>query len=194
MAIEDIVLIKDHQEKNVIKDLVNYIQQKALKNSVPSNLANLLAPESQNQVGLILTERFVNMPPQVASPMYTMLQEEISWAIQEKEPYSFSHYLILSKAYEEVAPSVDDEYGPQKKRRKGTTSNETMYFHPEDEVLHKNALWYCDFDYNRENDNHSTDARRAFGDSGIKPKGHLILLDGLKFETAVSAIAEYMKA
>ena len=174
---------------------MNYIQQKASKNSIPSSLTNLLAPESQNQVGLILTERFVNMPPQVASPMYNMLQEEISWAIQEKEPYSFSHYLILSKVYEEVAPSVDDEqYGPQKKRRKGTASNETMYFHPEDEVLHRYALEHCDFEYSRENENHSSDARRAFGDRGIKPKGHLIFLDGLRFDTAVSAIADYMKA
>lgn len=137
----------------------------------------------------------MNMPPQVASPMYTMLQEEISWAIQEKEPYNFSHYLILSKVYEEVAPSVDDEqYAPQKKRRKGIASDETMYFHPEDEVLHKHALGFCNFDYSRESDNHSSDARRAFGDRGIKPKGHLILLDGLQFDTAVSAIADYMKA
>lgn len=137
----------------------------------------------------------MNMPPQVVSPMYTMLQEEISWANEEKEPYNLSHYLILSKVYEEVPSSVDDEqHGPQKKRRKGTTSNEMMYFHPEDEVLHRHALGYCDFDYSRERDNHPTDARRAFGDRGIRPKGHLIFLDALRFDTAVSAIAEYMKA
>ena len=135
------------------------------------------------------------MPPQVASPMYTMLLEEISWAIQEKEPYSFSHYLVLSKVYEEVASSVDDEqYGPQKKKRKGTVHNETMYFHPEDEVLHRHAFEYCDFDYSRDGDNQSTDARRAFSDRGIKPKGHLILMEGSKFNNAVGAIAEYMKS
>ena len=174
---------------------MNYIQEKALKNSLPSNLTNLLTPGGQNQVGLILTERFVNMPPQVVSPMYTMLLEEISWAIQEKEPYNFSHYLILSKVYEEVASSVDDEnYGPQKKKRRGAANSETMYFHPEDEVLHKHAIGYCDFDYSRENVINSTDARRAFSDRGIKPKGHLIFVDGDKFNDAVGAIAEYMKS
>ena len=173
---------------------MSYIRQKASRNSVPSTLLNQLAPESQSQVGLILTERFVNMPPQVAAPMYTMLLEEISWALQEKEPYNFSHYLIFSKIYEEVAPSVDDEqYGPQKKKRRGTTGNETLYFHPEDEVLHRHAIGYCDFSYSRENENHSSDARRAFGDKGIKPKGHLIFLEGSQFSAAVSAVADYMK-
>jgi len=31
-----------------------------------------------------------------------MLLEEIAWAQEEKEPYTFSHYLILSKTYIEV--------------------------------------------------------------------------------------------
>ena len=35
---------------------------------------------SPKHVGLVLSERLVNMPAQVVPPMYRMLQEELSWA------------------------------------------------------------------------------------------------------------------
>lgn len=36
--------------------------------------------EEPRHVGLVLSERLVNMPAQVVPPMYRMLQEELSWA------------------------------------------------------------------------------------------------------------------
>ena len=170
------------------------MKDKVSSTSLAHTLSALTVPESPSRVGLILTERFVNMPPQVASPMYTMLLEEISWALNEKEPYDFTHYLILSRVYEEEASSMDDEHtGPQRKKRKGESLNEIMYFHPEDEVLHKYAIGSCDFNYSRANEKVASGARRAFVDKGISSKGHLILLGADRFDTAVNAIAEFMK-
>jgi protein BCP1 len=129
--------------------------------------------------------------------MYTMLLEEIQWALEESEPYEFTHYLIFSKVYTEVESKLDtEENGPaKKKKRKGQDGGEgeTFYFHPEDEVLHKFAEGFGSFEYTKETDEGAADAKRAFADAGIVPKGHLILIEAATFESAVKALVEYMK-
>lgn len=35
------------------------------------------------EVGLVLSERIINMPPAVAAPSYKMLMEEIQWANED---------------------------------------------------------------------------------------------------------------
>lgn len=45
--------------------------------------ALLEAPVGPENVGLVLSERMVNMPTQIVPPMYRMLQEELQWALEE---------------------------------------------------------------------------------------------------------------
>lgn len=180
------------QDKQVVKDLTKYFAQKALSSSSLSQLPSLLDPSSPFQVGLILTERFINMPSEIVPPMYTMLQEEIQWALDEKEPYQFSHYLILSKTYLEIESKLDmEDNRPNKKKRKDGDA-EVFYFHPEDEVLHKHALAHATYEYTKQGDEGASDAKRAFQDAGIKPMGHLILIEASKFADAVKAVGEYL--
>lgn len=180
------------QDKQVVKDLTKYFAQKALSSSSLSQLPSLLDPSSPFQVGLILTERFINMPSEIVPPMYTMLQEEIQWALDEKEPYQFSHYLILSKTYLEIESKLDmEDNRPNKKKRKDGDA-EVFYFHPEDEVLHKHALAHATYEYTKQGDEGASDAKRAFQNAGIKPMGHLILIEASKFADAVKAVGEYL--
>lgn len=177
----------------MIKDLTQYILQKAEASPALSKLKDLLSPSSAGQVGLILTERFMNMPAEIVPPMYTMLLEEISWALEEKEPYKFSHYLVLSKTYTEVESKLDQqENRPQKKKKKEGASAETFYFHPEDEVLHKHADAFSNYEYTKQDDEGASDSKRAFQEMGVRPSGHMILIGGSKFEQAVKAVGEYL--
>ncbi|KAF4302894.1 putative protein bcp1 protein [Botryosphaeria dothidea] len=184
--------LHEHKDKQVVKDLTKYFAQKASSSSSLSQLPSLLDPSSPSQVGLILTERFINMPSEIVPPMYTMLQEEIQWALDEKEPYQFSHYLILSKTYLEIESKLDmEDNRPNKKKRKDGGA-EVFYFHPEDEVLHKHALAHATYEYTKQGDEGASDAKRAFQDAGIKPMGHLILIEASKFADAVKAVGEYL--
>lgn len=183
------------QDKQVIKDLTKYIAQKAASNPSLAPLAQLLAkPENPPAIGLILTERLINIPAEVVPPMYTMLQEEISWALEEKEPYNFTHYLILSKTYEEVESKLDaEESRPQKKKKKTAGSSEKFYFHPEDEVLERHTLCHGTFEYTHKQAEGASDSKRAFQDFGIKPAGSLMLIEEGKFGDAIKAISDYLK-
>ncbi|KAF3490823.1 uncharacterized protein GIQ15_00340 [Arthroderma uncinatum] len=184
--------LQQHKDVPVIKSLTNYIRTKS---SIPgcSPLNQLLSQPEMPEIGLILTERLINVPAQVVPPMYTMLLEEIAWALEEKEPYSFTHYLIISKTYQEVASKLDEEDDrPQKKKKKAANdSSETFYFHPEDEILHKHALCYEGYNYTHETEGQS-DSKRAFQDLGIHPQGHMILIEASKFEAAVTNLKEFL--
>lgn len=126
-----------------------------------------------------------------------MLLEEISWALEEKEPYAFSHYLIVSKTYQEIESALDEETDRAhkiKKRRtsrvKGTNSS-LFYFHPEDEILQRYAKFYGGFDYVNQQAEGQSDARRTFNELGIKSQGHMILIEADQFGSAVNAIEDY---
>ena len=181
----------------MIASLIQYIVRRTSTNPVLSQIGELFGQSSTAQVGLILTERLINIPLEVVPPMYNMLLEEISWAVEEKEPYTFSHYLILSKTYQEIVSSLDEDK-PQRKKKKTSSATEqggeTFYFHPEDEVLHKQASAYGSFSYVKEEDDGQADSKRAFQDLGIKPQGHMILLEAPRFESAVKALQEFMRA
>lgn len=145
------------------------------------------------RIGLILTERLVNTPSEVVPPMYKMLVEEISWAIEEKEPYDFTHYLILSKTYREIASILDEEDTPKSKKQKKASkkgNSELFYFHPEDEVLQRHASCFGSYEYLAEGV--GSDSKRTFQELGIKPEGHMILIEANKFEAAVKELQEYL--
>ena len=127
-----------------------------------------------------------------------MLCEEISWAIGDKEPYEFSHYLIPSKTYHEVVSMLDQESRPPKKKKKNKDAgaqgeSEIFYFHPEDEVLQRHSAAFGGFEYEKQEGEGQSDARRTFQELGIKPQGHMILIEAGKFEAAVNAVAEYLR-
>lgn len=186
-----ILNLHEHREKKVVKDLTAYLVEKSKSSQALAPLSNLLA--SSSQVGLVLAERLINVPAEIAPPMYTMLIDEIEAAVEDKEPYEFTHYLIISKTYQEIASALDEEDAPRSKKSKATKGNrETFYFHPEDEVLQRHALAAGSFEYTKDEGEGMADSKRAFSDMGIKPQGSITLIEAGKFEGAVKAISEYL--
>lgn len=186
-----ILNLHEHREQKAVKDLTTYLLEKTKSNKNLAPLSALLS--SSAQVGIILAERLINVPAEIAPPMYGMLIDEIEAAVEDEEPYEFTHYLILSKTYHEIASSLDQEDAPrQKKSKANKTDRQPFYFHAEDEVLQKHAAAYGAFEYTRDEGEGMADSKRAFSEMGIKPQGSLILIEAAKFEGAVKAIGEYL--
>ena len=186
-----ILNLHEHREKSVIKALTEYIEEKTKTSQSLAPLSDLLS--SNFQVGLIVAERLINVPSEISPPMYTMLIDEIEAAVEDKEPYEFTHYLILSKTYHEIASSLDQEEAPRQKKSKAMKGDkQVFYFHPEDEVLQQHALLSGSYDYTKSEGDGMADSKRAFQEMGIKPQGFMILIEASKFEGAVKAISHYL--
>ncbi|KAI1065809.1 hypothetical protein LB507_001018 [Fusarium sp. FIESC RH6] len=177
-----------HQDKEPMNDIIKYLVEKAQTNSSLAPIADVLG--SGKHVGLVFSERLINMPSELAPPLYSMLVDEVEAAVEDKEPYNFSHYLILSKTYQEMESKLDVE---NQKRKKAKEEAGMYYFHMEDEVLHKHAVAHGNFNYTKE-DELAADSKRAFQEMGVKAHGHMILIEANKFPGAVKAVNEYLSA
>jgi protein BCP1 len=179
--------LHEHRAKPPVAQLIEYLTARAktddgLAGAVPELLA------SGKHVGLVLAERLLNMPAEVIPPMWTCMIDEIEAAVEDKEPYEFSHYLVVSRTYREVASSLDQSERRQKKAREETS---LQYFHPEDEEMRKHAAASGTYDFTKEGES-VADSKRAFQEMGIKPCGMMMLIEAKKFQGAVQAITEYI--
>ncbi|KAH7261397.1 protein BCP1 [Fusarium redolens] len=177
-----------HREKEPMNNIIKYLIEKSQSSSSLAPIADVLS--SGKHVGLVFSERLINMPSELAPPLYSMLIDEVEAAVEDKEPYDFSHYLILSKTYQELESKLDVE---NQKRKKAKEEAGIYYFHMEDEVLQKHAVAHGNFNYTKE-DESAADSKRAFQEMGVKAHGHMILIEANKFPGAVKAVNEYLSA
>ncbi|KAK5624944.1 hypothetical protein RRF57_000660 [Xylaria bambusicola] len=177
--------IQEHRQKQPIAQLIEYLSEKAKATESLALIPELLA--SGKHVGLVLSERVINMPSDVAPPLYSMLMEEIQDAVDDKEPYEFTHYLIVSKTYHEIESTLAEE----RRKKKGRQDATLFYFHEEDEVLQKHATAYGSYPFTKMDDT-VADSKRAFQEMGVMPMGSMILIEASKFASAVKAVGEYL--
>jgi len=171
-AILTVLNFQVHAEHPSIKALTQYLLDKSKENAdLNSHLSQILAPAAPH-AALIVSERLINMPVQIAPPMYRMLTEEIQRAVDEKKPYQFSHYVFITRTYmlsaEDEAEIASNPPPKKSKQTKPTLGNASgtggVYsFHPEDECIQKFASFTHDFGFTgtqpREKDAFGLDVR-----------------------------------
>jgi protein BCP1 len=192
-----VINLHEHAANPAVQTLASYLLAKSASNpQLQAKLRQILNPGSNAQLGLILTERLINMPVQVVPPMYKMLLEEIEWALAENEPYNFTHFMVLSKTYTEVASKLDElEARPNKKGRKVAKrkNNEVFYYHPEDEVIRRRCGEENAAGYKFEKEGEAADSKRAFSDMGIKPQGLMMCVEKEGFAKMVEDLEGLFK-
>lgn len=140
----------------VSQDLRKVILERA---PAPHPIRDLLSapPGSRAPPILLLHERLINLPPQVAAPLYRLLHGELEEQYTQRTIQKPSHYLVLSRVFpnsalpdEDEPMEVDDE--PSKRRRttnlsarngKRSTATSATHladddmgmFHPEDSII-----------------------------------------------------------
>ncbi|KAI7866348.1 p21-C-terminal region-binding protein-domain-containing protein [Spinellus fusiger] len=142
-------------------------------------------------VGWIVSERFINMPVEIMPPMYSMLQQELTQAVEQDEPYVFEWYMFISKTYKEVMPTAEEDSSSEPKKKKAKKSSqdtETFYFQAEDEIIAKYATHHFDFRFTHSEKEAVSDAKRAFSDFGIAPSRKLLFVHTSQWESLVKEI------
>jgi protein BCP1 len=183
--------MREHREAEPVAQLIEYVTEKArvaddkrLAAAVPELLA------SDRHVGLVLSERLLNMPAEVIPPMWEMLVDEVEAAVEDKEPYEFTHYLVLSRTYREVESTLD---AGERRKKKAREDAPALYFHPEDEEMRKYAAAAGSYRFTRDGES-VADSKRAFQEMGVHSQGFMMLIEAGRFGGAISAIKDYVGA
>nr|GLL32898.1 protein BCCIP homolog [Ipomoea trifida] len=134
-----------HGVKNskCIMELKKFLLNACQDKNVQANLSSLLEEQSNN-VGLLVSQRVVNLPPQLLPPLYDGLFDEISWATEDepteelRKSFCFKFYLVVSKIYKHK--NADKKTIPSKRGDEAI-----IYVKPEEEILHELSSWSFTF-------------------------------------------------
>ncbi|KXZ44657.1 hypothetical protein GPECTOR_64g151 [Gonium pectorale] len=125
--------------------------------------AKLLKAFAGPGTGLLVSERLINCPPQLAPPLMQMLMEEIEGAAtdedypkEERDEFTFKRYLHFTRVYTDPGPAEEDvedagagpsTSAPPGSRRNSGKSDKPLivYVRPEDEYLHQVCSWSFTF-------------------------------------------------
>jgi len=200
LAFLTVLNVHVHRDHPSIKAIIEYLLLKSAPNpAFHSILQSLVGPNSTspNHVGLVFCERLINIPVQIIPPMYRMLADEIKWAIDDNEPYNFSHLLFISRTYrltpEEEAAMQSASTHPNKRQKGSSTSelrsggassdsNGVYSFHPEDEYIQKAAIHTQDYTF-------SSAEPRAPDAFGLDTGGRVMLVQGDTFQQLMESLS-----
>ncbi|KAH7884050.1 p21-C-terminal region-binding protein-domain-containing protein [Phlebopus sp. FC_14] len=187
------------QENSAIKLLIDYVLSKTSSDTAfHGAISSLLAPKTQLQsqpqahVGLVICERLINMPVQVIPPMYRMLVEEMEEAVEDGDPYTFTHYLFLSRVYR-LTPEEEETMAAAQRNSKryksgggsqlGRSKDGVYGFHEEDEEIIKHATHTLTYSY--------TNAPPRDKESvGLDIAGRVMLVPADRFEGLVRTMGD----
>jgi len=91
------------RETEVADQIIRYLTKSVTASDPRGQLSRLLS-SSDIDIGLIISERIINMPPQISVPLYQTLSNEVRKARAKNLPFNFTHYLLISKV---LLPSVE---------------------------------------------------------------------------------------
>jgi len=92
-GIATIIRLKGSEVSDMV---VRHMTKSVAATDLRGQLASLLTA-LDSDVGLIISERIINMPPQIAVPLYQTLANEVKKAKTKNLPFNFTHYAIISK-------------------------------------------------------------------------------------------------
>eukprot|EP00127_Corallochytrium_limacisporum_P002452 Clim_evm9s128 gene=Clim_evmTU9s128 len=172
-GILSVVNLKHYGQRKEVKALLGYLRKNASKASGDERNKALALKQIQEALegsdgkspatGLLLQERYINVPPMIAHPFYYTFYEEIDEAVEEGDPYNVKQYLHVCRSYDATeAMALMEEMkgvteGRSSSKNKGKKKQKQAAANVNDDILDQLPIaWY--FPENDLHKSHSTAA------------------------------------
>lgn len=178
-----------YQKSSSMLELHKFLRVKSAHKPESGLLEDLWGKEV-NEVALLVSERLVNVPIELAPPLYKGLFEEVMWATEDeptqelRDSFKLKKYLYLTRVFQELVKEGDNT--ELKKKAELQNNGELIYIKPEDEILHQLSLWSFSFPVTGE----SAAARQS---KGLRELRIVMAVEAKhieKFQTQLKELAE----
>ncbi|KAL4831185.1 hypothetical protein H8958_008435, partial [Nasalis larvatus] len=160
-----------------IQELVLSFCEKNCEKSIVEQLDKFLN-DTTKPVGLLLSERFINIPPQIALPMYQQLQKELAEAHRTNKPCGKCYfYLLISKTFVEK---------PSNKKKAAL-----MFANAEEELFYEKAVLKFNYSVQEESDT-CLGGKWSFDDVPMTPLRTVMLIPDNKMNEIMDKLKEYL--
>jgi protein BCP1 len=118
-----VLSLSDDKDLKCVQQLKSMLVERCTKSNaqLATKLSAVLSDTSQH-VGLLINERFINIPPQISLPSFNALWMEVEKAKKQKDRYNFASYLLIAKTY------VDSATDKQQTQRTFVNAEEEIFF------------------------------------------------------------------
>ncbi|KAM9617797.1 BRCA2 and CDKN1A-interacting protein isoform 2-T2 [Trichechus inunguis] len=145
-----------------------------------------LLRDTARPVGFLLSERFINVPPQIALPMHQQLQKELVEAHKTNKPCGKCYfYLLISKTFVEAG-----KHSSRKKRSNQKTDGLT-FANAEEEFFYEKAVLKFSYSVQDESDT-CLGGRWSFDDVPMKPLRTVMLIPADKMSEIMDKLKEHL--
>ncbi|XP_066277906.1 BRCA2 and CDKN1A-interacting protein-like [Branchiostoma lanceolatum] len=186
-----IVNITDRKDKPCLQALKELVLERC-KECAPKNtyeeLTNILEND-RHRVGFLMCERFINLPPQLALPMYESLNKDLQQAQIMEMQYAFDYILLISKTYTEV--KTEGGKKGKKSSQPQEQREEVLFTNAEEEFFHQEAHTSFSYPVIEESDS-GFSGKWKFGDTATKPFRTVMLVPNSKMVEIKKKMEEYL--
>ncbi|XP_025773800.1 BRCA2 and CDKN1A-interacting protein isoform X2 [Puma concolor] len=178
-------VIKGTRCAEQIKELILSSCEKSCGKSSVEQL-DALFNDASKPVGFLLSERFINVPPQIALPMHQQLRKELAEAHRTNKPCGeCSFYLLISKTFVEAGKNNP------KKKWSSQEKDELMFANAEEEFFYEKAILKFNYSVQEESDT-CLGGRWSFDDVPMKPLRTVMLIPGDKMDEIMGKLKEHL--
>ncbi|XP_058909847.1 BRCA2 and CDKN1A-interacting protein isoform X4 [Kogia breviceps] len=168
-----------------IKEFILRLCEKNCEKGVVEQLDKLFS-DATRPVGFLLSERFINVPPQIALPMHQQLQKELAEAHKTDKPCGKCYfYLLISKTFVEAGKSNS------KKKWSNQKKDELMFANAEEEFFYEKAILKFNYSVQEESDT-CLGGRWSFDDVPMKPLRTVMLIPGDEMNEIMDKLKEHL--
>uniref|UniRef100_A0A803LS86 Protein BCCIP homolog n=1 Tax=Chenopodium quinoa TaxID=63459 RepID=A0A803LS86_CHEQI len=121
------------KDNKCITEIRDYLLKVCEEKNVVGELKRLLEDQADH-VGLVVSQRVMNLPPQLLPHLYNALFDEILWATEDeptkdlRESFRFKHYILVTRIYKQ-------KIGQKRKGSSSSNNEDFIYVKPEDELF-----------------------------------------------------------
>ncbi|XP_012229468.1 protein BCCIP homolog [Linepithema humile] len=151
-GITTVINVSDKQNLPCIQQLRDLLKQLADEHATDAvnTMIKSVLENDASQLGLLINERFVNIPAKISVPLLENLISEVKRANNRKMPFNFSYYILICKLYK----SEDKKVGKKPKNKNKNPSGESsvLWSNPEEEIFAEEATVSFEFSVEEEAD------------------------------------------
>ncbi|KAI1305953.1 Protein BCCIP -like protein [Halotydeus destructor] len=165
-------------DKPFVAQLKAYFKKRALA-SQSAKLKDVFSSSDKYKIGWIISERYINLPPQLCVPAYDSLVKELN-KTKEKQ---FDYFVLICK----VLKAKEAE---KKKKPKGQKGDQVIYINGEEELLDEKADETLEFSVADQCDGDKRDGEWDEDDQSYTPFRKIMLFDRASLFTVLSSLKD----
>ncbi|KAL0216482.1 hypothetical protein P9112_008666 [Eukaryota sp. TZLM1-RC] len=175
-----------HRSTEFMSQLVTYLLKKCPQ-KYKDTLDELLNSRISEKTGLLIHERMINIPNELAIPLWQSCEEELSWAVEDGvAEFDFEYFIYLTYKY---TPVLDiPKLGGKKKKKKRSVVPQVdctpFYTKFEDEVFDQHSSYSFTIPY------HFADDKPGQFDFDVKTERLVLVLKKENLKKALKKAAE----